>query len=57
MFGETEFQVRDIVHGIGAKAIEVALDSKKRNRTKVRPAIVPPVPARPSFNAGNFVPS
>jgi hypothetical protein len=46
IFGETEFQVRDRVHKIGARAIEAALDERKRGGTKVpapdaRPARAP----------------
>ena len=32
LFGETEFQARDIVHRIGAKALETHLAQKKRLR-------------------------
>jgi hypothetical protein len=31
--GKTEFEVRDRVHAIGAKAIETALDERKRGGT------------------------
>ena len=34
IFGETEFQIRDIVHKIGAQAIEAALDERKKGGTK-----------------------
>jgi hypothetical protein len=34
ILGETEFQVRDRVHTIGARAIEVALDERKKGGTK-----------------------
>jgi len=40
-FGATEFTVRDIVHRIGAKAVETALEGRKKGDTKV-----PPTPAR-----------
>ncbi len=30
IFGQTEFEVRDRVHKIGAKAIETALDERKK---------------------------
>jgi hypothetical protein len=36
IFGDTEFLVRDIVHGIGAKAVETALQERKKGGTKVR---------------------
>jgi hypothetical protein len=32
--GETEFQIRDIVHEIGAKAITTALNGRKKRATK-----------------------
>jgi hypothetical protein len=32
VFGRTEFEVRDCVHKIGAKAIEAALDERKKSR-------------------------
>ncbi len=34
IFGATEFQVRDIVHRIGAKALETHLAQKKTTATK-----------------------
>jgi hypothetical protein len=34
LLGRTEFEVRDRVHGIGAKALETALDERKRGGTK-----------------------
>ena len=36
MLGETEFRVRDIVHRVGAKAIETALEERKKGATAVR---------------------
>ncbi len=47
VFGPTEFQVRDLAHKIGAKAIEAALDGRKKGGTKgpapaARPATAPP---------------
>ena len=52
MFGDTEFQVRDLVHAIGAKAIQAAVDAKKKRATTAAPD---PAPAanRPSSTAGN----
>lgn len=32
-FGATEFTVRDIVHRIGAKAVQTALDGRKKGAT------------------------
>ena len=34
LLGKTEFEVRDLVHKIGAKAIETALDERKKGGTK-----------------------
>jgi hypothetical protein len=36
LFGETEFEVRDLVHKIGAQAIETALHERKKGGTKGR---------------------
>lgn len=30
LFGETEFQLRDIVHRVGAKALEAAAEQRKK---------------------------
>jgi len=35
LLGPTEFEVRDRVHKIGAKAVETALDQRKRGGTEV----------------------
>jgi hypothetical protein len=34
LLGKTEFEVRDLVHRIGAKAIETALNERKKGATK-----------------------
>jgi predicted GNAT family N-acyltransferase len=34
LLGQTEFEVRDRVHQIGAKAIQTALDERKKGATK-----------------------
>jgi hypothetical protein len=34
LLGRTEFEVRDLVHKIGAKAIETAVDQRKKGGTK-----------------------
>ena len=34
LLGKTEFEVRDRVHRIGAKAIETALNERKKGATK-----------------------
>jgi hypothetical protein len=46
LLGATEFQVRDRVHEIGARAIETALDERKKGGTRgpapaARPATAP----------------
>src|SRR4051812_31846795 len=61
IFGATEYQVRDLTHKIGAKAIEAALVGRKRGLPRVQPELpglprvgpvrrlppqVPPQPAR-----------
>jgi hypothetical protein len=35
LLGRTEFQVRDLVHALGAKAIQAALDERKKGGTEV----------------------
>lgn len=44
ILGEAEFQVRDRVHRIGARAIETALDERKKGATRG-----PVPPARPAM--------
>lgn len=34
LLGQTEFDVRDIVHKVGAKAFEAALNERKKGGTK-----------------------
>ena len=34
LLGQTEFEVRDLVHRIGAQAFETALDERKKGATK-----------------------
>jgi len=36
LFGQTEFEVRDLVHKIGARAIETAVNERKKRGTKGR---------------------
>jgi hypothetical protein len=36
LFGQTEFQVRDAVHRIGARAMDAALEARKKRGTKDR---------------------
>jgi hypothetical protein len=51
-FGATEFAVRDIAHRIGAKAIEAALDGRKKGGTRGRPTPARTAARRPGSNAG-----
>jgi len=57
LLGATEFQVRDVVHAIGAKAIETALAGRKKGGTTGRAAPVPTATNRPSSSAGGRRPS
>jgi len=36
LLGQTEYEVRDLVHQIGAKAIQTALEGRKKGDTKGR---------------------
>jgi hypothetical protein len=36
VLGQTEFQIRDIVHQIGAKTIQAELDARQKKATKGR---------------------
>ena len=36
LFGQAEFEVRDLVHKIGARAIETAVNERKKGGTKGR---------------------
>jgi hypothetical protein len=47
IFGETEFQAREIVHRIGAKAFETCL-AEKKTATKALEAFVPTASKGPS---------
>ncbi len=57
LLGQTEFEVRDRVHTIGAQAIETALDERKKGGTKVRAPAARPVTAPASSSAGRTGPS
>lgn len=35
LFGATEFQVRDLVHRLGAKALQTAAEQRKKGGTEV----------------------
>jgi hypothetical protein len=34
LLGQTEFEVRDLVHDLGAKALQTALNERKKGATK-----------------------
>ncbi len=52
LLGRAEFEVRDRVHAIGAKALEAALAGRKKGGTTAAPAPAPPAASRPSSSAG-----
>jgi len=52
LFGATEFQVRDAVHKIGAKAIETALQGRKKGATTAPAAPAPTAAKRPASRGG-----
>jgi hypothetical protein len=56
-FGATEFAVRDIAHRIGAKALESALEGRKKGGTTAPPPPAPTAASRPSSTAGGPSPS
>lgn len=56
-FGATEFAVRDIVHRIGAKAIQAALSGRKKGGTTGPVAPAPTAPRPPSSNGTGTSPS
>lgn len=39
LFGATEFRVRDIVHGIGARTLEAALEERKKRGTSAAASV------------------
>lgn len=52
LLGPTEFQVRDAVHQIGAKALATALAERKKRGTTAPAAAAPTATSRPSSSAG-----
>ena len=50
--GPTEFQVRDVVHRIGAQAIATALAERKKGGTTGPVVTAPTATSRPSSSAG-----
>jgi hypothetical protein len=57
ILGPAEFQVRDRVHRIGARAIEAALDERKKGGTRAPAPAVPPATAPASSSAAGTGPS
>lgn len=57
IFGATEFQVRDLVHAIGAKAMQAAVAAQKKRATTAAPEPAPPAENRPSSSVGSTAPS
>jgi hypothetical protein len=51
LLGVTEFQVRDAVHRLGAKALEIALAGRKKGGTTAPAARARPAREWPSSNA------
>jgi hypothetical protein len=52
VFGANEFTVRDIVLGIGAKALETVLEERKKGGTMGRAGAAPTARSRPDSSGG-----
>jgi hypothetical protein len=50
LLGRTEFEVRDLIHGLGAKALQAALNERKKGGT-VGPASPVPAATTPASSA------
>ena len=57
LLGQAEFEVRDRVHKIGAKALETALDERKKGGTRVPAPDARAATAPASTSAGRTGPS
>lgn len=57
LFGATEFVVRDLVLGIGAKAVQAALADRAKKATADAAEVAPPALGRPSSSDGSPAPS
>ncbi|MGH3449323.1 MAG: hypothetical protein ACRDQW_01070 [Haloechinothrix sp.] len=57
IFGATEFAVRDLVLRVGAKAVEAALEGRKKGATTAPHGPAPVATPPPSSNAGSQNPS
>lgn len=56
LLGQTEFDVRDIVHKMGALALETALTERKKGDTPAAATPAPTVRKRPSSSVGRAKP-
>ena len=52
LLGPTEFQVRDLVHQVGAKALQAALAERKKGGTTAPAGPARTAASRPSSSAG-----
>lgn len=52
LLGATEFQVRDVVHRLGATALETTLQGRKKGGTSAPAPPAPTARKRPSSTAG-----
>ena len=57
IFGANEFVVRDLVLGVGAKAVQAALADRAKKVTTGAAALAPPATDRPSSSGGSPAPS
>ena len=51
LLGDTEFQVRDRVHELGAEVLQIALDERKKGGTEVPASVAPNAPKRRAASA------
>jgi hypothetical protein len=51
LLGDTEFQIRDRVHELGAEVLQIALDERKKGGTKVPAPIAPSAAKRRAASA------
>jgi hypothetical protein len=57
LFGRTEFEVREEVHRIGAKAIQTAAEGRKKRGTKGRASCAAHAAATPASSSGGKRPT
>jgi len=51
LLGDTEFQVRDRVHHLGAQVLQIALEERKKGATTVPAPTAPTAAKRPAASA------